>query len=205
MSPYRDIAALVADCRDGGPPVQDRLLGELLMVARDDPLAQLAVLSSLSRRLATAVSAWARGGASAHDLAELEADLVSACWAEVAAMAGAVAAGQALPERVGLVLTDRARQAVRTSRRRELRARGYVVEGPDIEHLAAGAERTAAERLAYELSGAVKAGRISAKAAQPVFLTRVMGYSPAQAAERLGCNVDVLRATRSRAERALVA
>jgi DNA-directed RNA polymerase specialized sigma24 family protein len=38
-----------------------------------------------------------------------------------------------------------------------------------------------------------------------VFLTRVAGYSPAEAAQRLGVTPAVVRALRSRAERQLVA
>ena len=58
---------------------------------------------------------------------------------------------------------------------------------------------------AAQIRDAVRAGRISARAAAPVFLTRVAGYSTAEAARALGRAPAVLRVQRSRAERALVA
>ncbi|HET9061577.1 MAG TPA: hypothetical protein VFN61_16815 [Acidimicrobiales bacterium] len=71
--------------------------------------------------------------------------------------------------------------------------------------MAASSERSAAERLGDEVANAVRSGRLSATAARAVYLSRVLGYSDSEAVVRLGYNQDVLRATRSRAERALVA
>ncbi|MHB1534753.1 MAG: sigma factor-like helix-turn-helix DNA-binding protein, partial [Acidimicrobiales bacterium] len=65
--------------------------------------------------------------------------------------------------------------------------------------------RSAAELLAVEVARAVQEGRITAAAARPVFLTRVVGFPVAEAAERLGCSPGVIRALRSRAERRLAA
>jgi DNA-directed RNA polymerase specialized sigma24 family protein len=65
--------------------------------------------------------------------------------------------------------------------------------------------RPSSEVLAAEIGAAVRAGRITAKAAAPVFLTRVAGYSPTEAAQRLGLTPAAVRAVRSRAERRLVA
>jgi DNA-directed RNA polymerase specialized sigma24 family protein len=61
-----------------------------------------------------------------------------------------------------------------------------------------------AEELAKQISAAVMSGRLSVAAAQPVFLTRVAGYSTVAAGEQMGHSAAVVRALRSRAERALV-
>jgi len=55
---------LVRTVRDASPADQDRLLGALVRVAADDPLAQLAVTACLSRRLSGIVRTWQRHGAS---------------------------------------------------------------------------------------------------------------------------------------------
>lgn len=205
LQPFPTLGHLVRAARDGGLAAQDRLLAEILAVAGDDPLAQLAAVAVLSRKLSAAVAAWRRGGASAQDLAEMEADLVSACWAEVVGCAGAIAAGGDAPARLGLAIADRAVGSVPAGRHRELRSAGRLVSTGAAAELTARDERPTAERLAGEIANGVRAGRISAAAAAPVFLTRVMGYSPTEAAARLGCSPDVLRALRSRAERRLVA
>ena len=202
---FPTLSHVVRAARDGSPAEQDRLLGELLAVAGDEPLAQLAIVAALSRKLSAAVAAWRRGGASVQDLAELEADLVSAAWAEVVSCAAVVNAGREAPARLGLVLVDRGRQSVRVSRRRELRSAARRVSTEGLPDLTAQEDRPTAELLATEIAGAVRAGRISAAAAGPVFLTRVVGFSTADAAGRLGCSSAVLRALRSRAERRLVA
>ena len=205
LARYRSLPEVVRACRDGSPELQDALLGALLGAAAGDPLAKLAAVAALSRRLAGAVSAWRRAGASSSDLAVLEADLVSECWAAVSALAASAAAGEPLPPRAALAVVDRARGAVRGPRRRELRAAGRQVSlGGQLPQLAHEDQAPPAEELARQIGAAVRAGHLSAPAARPVFLTRVAGYSTAEAAESLGHSPAVLRALRSRAERALV-
>ena len=199
------IGDLASKCRDAKPDDQDRLLLAVVSVADGDHLAQLTAVACLSRKLGAVVAGWRRAGASAPDLQVLEADLVSEAWSAVANAAACLAAGQPLPPRLGLVLVDKARHAVRASRRRELRSAGREVRLDNLDGFACAPERPASERLAAEIAAAVRAGRISAKAAAPVFLTRVAGFSPEEAAKRLGMSPAVLRATRSRAERRLVA
>jgi DNA-directed RNA polymerase specialized sigma24 family protein len=199
------IADLASKCRDASPNEQDRLLMALVSVADGDHLAQLTAVACLSRRLGAVVAGWRRAGASDGDLQALEADLVSEAWSAVANAAACLAAGQPLPPRLGLVLVDNARHAVRASRRRELRSAGREVHLDNLDGFGCAPERPASEQLATEIAAAVRAGRISAKAAAPVFLTRVAGFSPEEAAKRLGMRPAVLRATRSRAERRLVA
>ena len=98
LTPF-SIGELVGACREAGPGDQDRLLGALLAVADNDQLAQPAIIAALSRRLAGVVSAWRRGGASISDLAVLQVDVVSGCWAAVANATACLAAGHGLLDR----------------------------------------------------------------------------------------------------------
>jgi hypothetical protein len=202
---FSTLADVVVACRDGAPAEQDRLLGALLGVAHDDQLAQLTVIAALCRKLSGAVSSWRRAGASAADLDALQADLVTRCWEVVVVTAAAMANGAAPPPRLALELVGQAWDAFRVPRRRERRAGAQQVGMERLGELATRPGRSAADALACEIGSAVRAGHISAKAAAPVFLTRVVGYSPAEAAHRLGVTPAVVRALRSRAERQLVA
>ncbi|HET9060526.1 MAG TPA: hypothetical protein VFN61_11440 [Acidimicrobiales bacterium] len=204
LARYKSVAELVRECRDSGPQRQDKLLTELLSVPADG-LAHIAILASLSPRLSGVLATWRRGGASATDLKDLEAALVSECWAEILALSDALSEGHGCPEGLAVLIVERARQRVRAARRREVRALYRRMPIAVVGTWAAGPERSTAERLGDEVAEAVRSGRLSATAARPVYLTRVLGYSDTEAAVRLGYNQDVLRATRSRAERALVA
>jgi DNA-directed RNA polymerase specialized sigma24 family protein len=205
LSRFRLLGELGSHCRDASPVEQDGLLLALLSVADRDHLAQLTTIACLSRKLGAVVAGWRRAGASYPDLQTLEADLVSAAWSAVADAAARLATGGPAPPRLGLVLVDDARHAVRGARRRELRATGREVPLEHLDGFGHAPEKPASEQLATEIAAAVRAGRISAKAAAPVFLTRVAGFSPDEAAQRLGMGPFVLRALRSRAERRLVA
>jgi DNA-directed RNA polymerase specialized sigma24 family protein len=205
LGQFRTLAELTSCCRDAVPAHQDSLLLALLAAANDDQLAQLTVLACLSRKLCAVVAGWRRAGASADDLRAMEADLVSEAWLAVARTAALLAGGGRPPARVGLVLVDQARHAVRAHRRRELRATGREVALEHFNGFGQEPERPPGEQLAAEIGAAVRAGRISARLAAPVLLTRVAGYSPEEAAKRLGMKASVLRALRSRAERRLVA
>jgi DNA-directed RNA polymerase specialized sigma24 family protein len=205
LARFASLPELVRACRNGSPEVQDNILGALVAVSGEDPLAALAVVAALSRRLGTVTAAWRRGGASASDLAVLEADLVSECWVAVVTLASRVAIGEPLPPKVALIIVDRARAAVRAPRLRELRsARRQVSLEGQVLSLAGDDKAPAANELAKQIAAAVRAGCLTAAAARPVFLTRVAGYSTAAAAGQLGCSPAVVRALRSRAERALV-
>lgn len=202
---YCSLPKAVRACRDGAPDVQDALLGALMRVG-NDPLAQLAAVAPLSRRLAATLGAWRRGGAPTADIPALEADLVSECWLAVATLAAGRTAGEPLPPRLALVLVDRARAAVRGPRRRELRARVRQVGLDEYRPELASEDRApVASELAHQIGAAVRAGRLSTSAARTVFLTRVAGYSTSEAASSLGRSAAAVRSTVSRAERVLVA
>jgi hypothetical protein len=202
---FGSLPELVRACRDGSPEVQDNLLSALVAISVEEPLAALAIVAALSSRLGRVVAAWRRGGASPSDLAVLEADLVSECWAAVATLAAGVAGGEAVPPKLAFAIVDRARAAVRAPRLRELRsARRQVRLEAHMLSLVGDDKAPAVEELAKQIGAAVKAGHLSVSAARPVFLTRVAGYSTVAAGDQLGLNPAVVRALRSRAERALV-
>jgi hypothetical protein len=199
------LADLVSACRDGRPADQDRLLGAVVSVADGDHLAQLTVIAGLSRRLSATVATWRRAGVSPVDLEALQADLVTRLWEVIGMHAVAATAGVPLPPHLGVELVGQALDELRVHRRRERRAGAREVCLDGRTGLVPAAGLTAAEALADEIGSAVRAGRISAKAAAPVFLTRVVGYSSAEAAKCLGVTPASVRAVRSRAERQLVA
>jgi DNA-directed RNA polymerase specialized sigma24 family protein len=205
LGAFPAVADLVSACRDGSPADQDRLLGALVSVAHGDHLAQLTVIAALSRRLSATVATWRRAGVSPADLDALQADLVTRLWEVLTTRAVAAAAAAPLTPHLGVELVGQALDELRVQRRRERRAGAHNVYLDGWSGLAAPPGRTAAEALAEEIGSAVRAGRISARAAAPVFLTRVMGYSSAEAAKRLGVTPASVRALRSRAERQLVA
>src|SRR5580704_7638010 len=67
LARFASLPELVRACREGSPEVQDDLLSALVAISIEDPLAALAVVAALSRRLGGVVAAWRRGGASASD------------------------------------------------------------------------------------------------------------------------------------------
>ena len=205
LSGWECLEQMVVAARAAQPGVQDVLVGALLEVGAGDGLAQLAVVAVLSRGLGSVVAGWSRAGVPPGQLEEMEADLVSGCWLAAADLAGRVAAGEPVPARVGLRLLDRARQPVRAERRRQLRTALRLVPLSSAGQVAAGQDRPVDVALAGEIAGAVRARRITAAEAAPVFLTRVAGFDVAETARRLGTTPGSVRAGRSRTERRLAA
>jgi hypothetical protein len=195
-----EVAAACRAARGGG---QDRLLSALLAVAAGDEWAQLTVLAGLAGRLGWVVGRWAAAGMPEAVLADAEAELVAACWAAIAACVD----GRP-PDRPGLVLVDRAWEAVRAGRRRDRRRHDRCSPLPlDTPQAPAAVSvgRPVLEVLAGEVTDAVRQGRLGLGGARAVYLTRVSGLSTAEAGAVLGCGAGVLRAVRSRAERRLAA
>lgn len=202
LAPVLSPGGLAARIAAAAPGEQDRLLTALLRVAGADELAQLTVVAALAPRLGRVVAGWARAGVPSGELAELGSDVVSACWAAVAAAAGEMAAGGPAPPRPGLVLVDRAREPVRVERRRHRRHLPVPLEG--VAAPAAGGPG-GVELLAGAVTDAVIAGRLSVSSARLVYATRVAGLSVAETAQRLGCSPASVRTRRARAERRLTA
>lgn len=69
----------------------------------------------------------------------------------------------------------------------------------------AGSGRSAAQELAEELASAVQRRALRPHDAQLIYLTRVLGYTPAELVVDGGPDARALRARRARAERALLA
>lgn len=204
LEAFTSAGEAAAACRSARGTDQDRLVELLLGVAERDELAQLTVVAGLADRLGWVLAGWARAGVATWELPVLGTELVSECWAATAAMASAAACGGAVPDRVAWRLVDAAREAVRVPRRRQRRASARLAPITCATPLPASGP-PGAEVLAAEIADAVGEGRITRVAAVPVFLTRVVGFSVAEAAQRLDCTPAVLRATRSRAERRLAA
>ena len=204
LASWDSVGELLAAARAAEPVLQDCIVAALLRPASGDELAQLAVIAVLSRGLGAMVTGWARAGVPVGERRDLEADLVSGCWLAVADLAGRVSAGESVPARVGLRLLDRARQSVRTTRRRQERTDLH------LEPLLAACEASAGDRpvcdaLAVEIVRAVGDRRITRAEAAQVFLTRVAGFDVAETARRLGTTPGTVRSARSRAERRLAA
>jgi hypothetical protein len=182
-------AGLAAD-----PGGQDRLLSALLDVGAPDEWAELTVLAILSPHLSRVVNYWGRHGATRCELVDLEADLVAECWTVIRR----VMADGPCPDHPGLALPDRARLAVRNRRTTEIRRAGRTsVDGPpDVGWI--GDPRSSAGLLAAAISEATAAGVLGAGPARAVFLTRVIGLSPTEAATRMGTAPGSVRALRSR-------
>ena len=203
---YSSAAEVSAAIRSASPTAQDALVEALLNLAEDDHLAQLTVVAGLSRRLGWVVARWARAGLPESEVAVLESDLVSECWAAVALTAANCAQGRTVPPRPPMALVQLAWQRVRGARRRQLLrdARqvplGEKMAGPDAPET-----RRADVELAGEIVAAYRAGRLTLTAARLIFATRVAGLAPAEAAQLLGCSPQSVRTRRSRAERRLVA
>ncbi len=200
LAGWASAADVATAIRTTEPETVDRLIVALLSVSGE--LAELTVVSGLSRRLARIIAGWAAAGVDRRELAEREAELVAECWAAV--HAGATSG--TVPDPPGLKLVDIARDAVRVPRRRTQRAEDQHVP---LDHAApepACPDRgTPAERLTTHIADAVRAGHLSAPEAEVILRTRVAGYSIGETAARLGCSPGVLRVTRSRIERRLAA
>ena len=205
LSGWESLDQMVRAGRAAQPEAQDGLVGALLRVGAGDDLAQLAVVAILSRGLGSVVAGWSRTRVPPGQLEEMEADVVSGCWLAVAELAGRVAAGEAVPARIGLRLLDRGRQPVRNARRRQLRTDLRLVPLSSVCQVAAGQDRPVEAALAGEIAAAVRARRITAAEAAHVFLTRVAGFDVAETARRLGTTPGTVRAVRSRTERRLTA
>lgn len=206
LSGYRSAVEASAAIRAGRPSAQDALVEALLHVAEEDHLAQLTVVAGLSRRLGWVVARWARAGLPESDVAVLEADLVSECWAAVALTAASCAQGRPVPPRPAMALVQLAWQRVRGARRRQvLRDARQVPIGENLSWPDVPETGRADVELAGEIVAAYRAGRLTLTAARLIFATRVAGLAPAEAAQLLGCSPQSVRTRRSRAERRLVA
>ena len=205
LSDFDDAGVLAATIRTADPATQDRLLLAVLRVAADDALAQLVAIAGLAHRLRSVVIRWRTRQVPAAEQRTLEADLVDDCYVAVIRTAAAIAAGGPPPPRLGLVLVDRAHEAVRGPRRRLARSAARLAPLSAAAGLPAPGEDPPSVLLARHLTDAVRAGHVTAAAAGLVLATRVIGWTVEEVAERQGTSPESVRARRSRAERRLIA
>lgn len=199
-------AELAAAIRSAGGAEQDRLVASVVSVADGDELAQLTVLAGLAGRLMSVVGGWRRAGVAPELLQEMAVDLVSSTWIATADLARRVSDGQPVPGPVAWHVVDEAREMVRVPRRRDRRRAARAVPLAELTNTpAARPVRTTADRLAVVIAGAVQSGRLTRRAAAPVFMTRVAGFPVSETATWLGWSESTVRAVRWRAERRLIA
>lgn len=194
LAPYPHPAEVARAGRAADPGGQDRLLSALLDVGAPDEWAELTVLAILSPQLSRVVDYWGRHGATRCELVDLESDLVAECWTVIRR----VMADGPCPDHPGLALPARARLAVRNRRTTEIRRAGRTSgDGPpDVGWV--GDPRSSAGLLAAAISEATTAGVLGAGPARAVFLTRVVGLNPAEAATWMGTAPGSVRALRLR-------
>jgi DNA-directed RNA polymerase specialized sigma24 family protein len=193
LAGYQSVGEVVR----GGWSDTDRatvLIAELAALSERDGVATQAALAILAPRLAALVGRWARCGVPVGDLEDLEAHLVCETleWLR----------SRREPTPPGAIV-DLVWGQVRSGRRRHRRVADRQVTLDATA--AAGPETPTAVTAAAAVVDAFRAGRLSLPAAQALWATGVAGWSAVDAADRLGCRPDALRARRSRAIRALAA
>ena len=191
-------AEAVACCqRRGDPRAANAVLGALLRLA-GDPLAARAVLQAVLPSLAA--RAWRRrwdGTQLWDDVGELDAEMVLVAMERIAELAGTSPEwpSQAIVE----VTYARLRWAAQVARRRRV----DTVPLDAIHDLAASED--AEDDFGDVLLDAVASGGIRRDDAALIYATRVLGFTPAEVAERQRRDVRAVRTQRARAERTLVA
>jgi hypothetical protein len=190
---------VVASCqRRGDPRAANAVLGALLRLA-DDPLAARAVLQAVLPSLAA--RAWRRrwdGSSLWDDVGELDAEMVVVAMERIAELAGTSPEwpSQAIVE----VAYARLRWAAQVARRRQV----HTVPLDAVHDLAAP-DHGVEDDFADVLLDAVAAGGLRRDDAAVIYATRVLGFTPAEVAERQRRDVRAVRTQRARAERTLVA
>ena len=197
-------ADVVACCqRRGDPSSANVLLGALLRLAGDE-LAARAVLQAVLPSLAARAwrRRWDTSAAAAgvwDDVAELDADMVAFALERIRELAGTSPAwpSQAIVE----VSYARLRWAAQVARRRTLQ----TVPLEPTHDVAAPDSGGGADDLGRVLVDAVACGALRRRDAALIYATRVLGFTPAELAERQGRDVRAVRYQRARAERTLAA
>jgi len=178
------------------PELATVLIAELMALPDPDGVATQAAVAIVAPRLASVVARWVRAGVSGCDLEDMESELVAATIEWLRILPGPVPPG---------AITDLAWARVRNARRRQLRAAGRQVTLDPAAMATETPSRAAAMTVARVVIDGYRSGRLSLPGAQALWATGVAGHSSTDAAQRLGCQPDALRARRSRAIRALAA
>jgi hypothetical protein len=197
-------AEVVARCqRRGDPRSSNDLLGALLRLAGEE-LAARAVLQAVLPSLAA--RAWRRrgggaanGGGMCDDVEELDIEIVTIALERIRELAGT---SPQWPSQAIVEVSDaRLRWAAQTARRRRLE----TVPLQAFHDVALAEEDGPDDEFGAMLLDVVAAGGLRRRDAALIYATRVLGFSPAEVAERERRDVRAVRSQRARAERTLVA
>ena len=191
--------------RRGEVEQANAVVGALLRLADNDRVARTllqAVLPGLRGRVCRvgARSAGRRPLPGWDSLEDLGTDMVAMAIERIARLAGTS------PSWPASAIVGGTWRRVRTAAEVTLRHEQLAFSLEEAAEVpAAGSERSTAQELAEELSSAVQRQALRPGDAQLIYLTRVLGYSPAELASAGGPDARALRARRARAERALLA
>ncbi|MGH9124320.1 MAG: hypothetical protein ACRDZ8_06285 [Acidimicrobiales bacterium] len=185
------------------PQLAATVIKDLAGLAAGDEVAAQAAVAVVAPRLLQVVGRWARAGVPPLELEDMAAELVAEVLAQ---LQGDPSPGS--PARV----VDVAWGRVRGRRRRDRRAadRQVTLDPAAATPVPAASVPSATDDGAWATAAGVvvegfRSGRLSLPAAQALWATGVAGWPSAEAAARLGCRPEALRARRSRAIRALAA
>jgi hypothetical protein len=207
LAGFRSPSDLVKGCRSAEALPAAAVLGAVLRHALE-PIAARTVLQAVLPALRG--QAARRGGGSARRSSveawesgeDFDADVVAAAVGQIAALAGTSPPwpAQAICEAAWGCL----RNGVRRSARRGAPPAALSDVALEAGSLQAAPSRSDAEDLALAVAGAVRSQWLDADDARIIYVTRVLGHTPAAVAAAVGRDVRALRAQRSRAERRLV-
>lgn len=182
LASYRSPADLVATInRPGHPELSCALLADLLVVAEDDPLAQLAVLQALLPGVLRVVSRrWktASGSGPWTAQADLAADTVSAAWEAIRQHAGE---HHCRPARLIVRRVERRLRTVHDAHRRETLR---LVPILDSSSVAATHECRAEEEFAAAIEEAVATGQLDRATVAVAYRVAILGESARMAGHR---------------------
>ena len=193
-------AQLVARCHSRiDPGWSNRALQALLRVGAADPLAARTVLQALIPALA----GLARRAKTAAALCNSEGEhwdqeVVAIAWEQIVSLSADP------PPWPAMAIVNLTWSRLRTviDRQRRQMGRDVPLDDHPIEHTVEA--RSAAERLVLILGEAVRRGAMDRDSAAVILCTRVLGFSPAEAARAAGRTPASIYKQRERAERSLV-
>ena len=191
--------------RRGEVEQTNAIVGALLRLADDDRASRAllqAVLPGLRARIrhVGARSAVRRPLPGWDSLDDLGTDMVAMAVERIARLAGSS------PPWPAAAIVGGTWRRVRTAAEVALRHEQLAFPLDEAAEVpVAGSGRSTAQELAEELASAVQRQALRPGDARLIYLTRVLGYSPAELAVAGGPDARALRTRRSRAERALLA
>lgn len=192
LAPFVSLTAVLeaVNCRGVSRTAND-ILGALLRVADTEPLARRCLLQAIIPGLVSLARRYPGDGEHEDRFQEVLVLSVE----RIADLAGRDVTWPATAV-VGHVRDQLRREApVRRSQHVALE---------DIPDLAAGPDRSAAERLAGVVVDGYRRGALRREEAALLYATRVVGLPSARVAATLGLDADVVRSRRNRAEARLI-